>query len=375
MLYATSSTESNAGDKIATLSSGEIILTDGLTVSVTFTNGNTAASPTLNINSTGANPIYTNGVRFAYWTAGATVVFVYSSGNWYSASTPVYTNTATIGNPAGKNVYIDSDSVNIREGSITNSSFTNNEISLGVGNDSSKISMLKNGLIISTDSYDYSGITRKRSDINSDSQIRIFTGKTGTHGSCFSSITTTSDDDESDKLSEISLYTISGDSSTLTEQASISVYSNINNTDTSSTSESGITLNGKSIRINDSVLADFVTTQGSKNGWYYRIWKSGHIEGWMTFNHNTGNYVWWNNNSYIKYGSNEAPSKTLPTTLKSLIYVDANVTCPTYSGLWLVSDKPAWTTSKSSPYWICCVAGTADSEDNVQIHLHFVGTV
>lgn len=375
MLYATSSTESNVGDKIAILSSGEIVLTDGLTVSVTFTNGNTAVSPTLNINSTGAKPIYTNGVRFAYWTSEATVVFVYSSGNWYSASTPVYANIATIGNPASKNVYIDSDSVNIREGSITNSSFTNNEISLGIGNDSSKISMLKDGLVISTDSYDYSGITKKRSDINSDSQIRMFTGKTGSHGSCFSSITTTSDDDASDKLSEISLYTVSANSPALTEQASISVYSNINDADTFFSSESGITLNGKTIRINDSVLADFITTQDSKNGWYYRIWKSGRIEGWMSFNHNTGNYIWWNNNSYIKYGSNEVPSKNLPVTLKSLTYIDAHVACNTYSGLWLTNSEGSWTTSKSGNYWICCSAGTAGSEDTVTIYLHFVGTV
>lgn len=96
----------------------------------------------------------------------------------------------------------------------------------------------------------------------------------------------------------------------------------------------------------------------------------------MSFNHNTGNYVWWNTNSYIKYGETAVPSKNLPVTLKSLIYVDANIKCDTYSGLWLVNSKdPKWTTSKSGTYWICSTAGTADSPDDVTIYLHFVGTV
>ena len=34
--------------------------------------------------------------------------------NWRVASEPVYASTATIGNPAGKNVYIDGDGVHIR---------------------------------------------------------------------------------------------------------------------------------------------------------------------------------------------------------------------------------------------------------------------
>ncbi len=148
MLYATSSTDATAIEKAATLSSGTATLTNGLTVSVTFTNGNTASAPTLNLNSLGAKPIYTNGVQYAYWTAGATVVFVYASDAWYSASTPVYANTATIGNPAGKNVYIDSDSVDIRNGSVVSSSFEGSKIELGKNDKNSTISMRNGGVVI-----------------------------------------------------------------------------------------------------------------------------------------------------------------------------------------------------------------------------------
>lgn len=286
MLYAISSTESTISDKIAILSSGDIVLTDGLTVSVTFTNGNTAASPTLNINSTGAKPIYTNGVRFAYWTSGATVVFVYSSGNWYSASTPVYTNTVTIGNPVGNNVYIDSDSVDIKNGSITNSSFTNNEISLGIDNDSSKINMLKDGLVISTSSYEHEGINKTRSDIDIDSQIRILTGTDrDEHGfSYYNSITSTSDFDNTDSLlSQISLYAVGGSSQETLKDAGVNVYAYEHfavgpDNESTAISGSGVTINGDEIIINNAPLKSFVFDAGIKNGWNYRKYSDSYVE-------------------------------------------------------------------------------------------------
>lgn len=393
MLYATSSTESNVGDKIATLSSGEIVLTDGLTVSVTFTNGNTAESPTLNINSTGAKSVYTNGVQFAYWTAGATVVFVYASGNWYSASTPVYANTATIGNPAGKNVYIDSDSVDIREGSVTNSSFSSNKISLGNNSKDIAISMRNDHLLIDThdEGYDdfgdrkvYTSFSDKLSSgliIGNYNYSTDDSGKTTNNrgGKIELSNYTNKRGAVKGPVGVVSLtaFARSGDK-TFSNDASIQLQTEISEDEVG---DSGLPICYPRViiqgdmEINGEPLADFVTTQATKNGWYYRVWKSGHIEGWMHFTHNTGKYTWWNNDSYIKYGYTAVPSKTLPVTLKSLIYVNARVECSTYSGLWLVSDKASWTTSKSSPYWICCAAGNADSPDDVTIYLHFVGTI
>lgn len=117
MLYATSGTAAATAAKVATLASGTIALKAGVTVAVRFTYANTAASPTLNVNSTGAKAVYTQGVRYAYWSAGATVVFTYDGSYWRVVSEPVYANTATIGNPGAGHLYLDNDSIDFYQGS------------------------------------------------------------------------------------------------------------------------------------------------------------------------------------------------------------------------------------------------------------------
>lgn len=116
MLYATCETASATVAKVANLAAGTLTLKAGATVSVRFTYANNAASPTLNIGGTGAKAIYTQGVRYAYWAAGATVVFTYDGTYWRVASEPVYANTATIGNPSARNIYLDGNNISFREG-------------------------------------------------------------------------------------------------------------------------------------------------------------------------------------------------------------------------------------------------------------------
>lgn len=131
MLYATSSTAAATVAKAATLASGTIALKAGVTVAVRFTYANTAVSPTLNVNGTGAKAVYTQGVRYAYWSAGATVVFTYDGMYWRVASEPVYASTATIGNPIGKNVYVDGNGVAVRDGSSILAAFKPNSVDIG----------------------------------------------------------------------------------------------------------------------------------------------------------------------------------------------------------------------------------------------------
>lgn len=119
MLYATCGTAAGTAAKVAALAAGTLTLKAGATVSVQFTYANTAASPTLNISGTGAKAVYTQGVRYAYWAAGATVVFTYDGTNWRVASEPVYANTVTVGNAASGHIFIDSDSVDFMSGSST----------------------------------------------------------------------------------------------------------------------------------------------------------------------------------------------------------------------------------------------------------------
>jgi hypothetical protein len=64
-------------------------LETGATVIVKFTNNNTASSPTLNVNSTGAKPIYRYGSTATgtsqtttAWRAGAVQMFIYDGTGW-----------------------------------------------------------------------------------------------------------------------------------------------------------------------------------------------------------------------------------------------------------------------------------------------------
>ena len=139
MLYATCNTAAGTVAKVATLASGTLSLKAGATVAVKFTYANTASSPTLNIAGTGTKAMYIQGVRDVYWTDGATVTFTYDGINWRVASEPVYAPTATIGNAAGFNVFIDGTSVQVRKGTEELASFKGDEIRLGEGVDCAKV--------------------------------------------------------------------------------------------------------------------------------------------------------------------------------------------------------------------------------------------
>lgn len=139
MLYATCDTAAGTVAKVASLAAGSLSLKAGATVAVKFTYANTVSSPTLNIAGTGTKAMYIQGVRDVYWTDGATVTFTYDGINWRVASEPVYAPTATIGNAAGFNVFIDGTSVQVRKGTEELASFKGDEIRLGEGVDCAKV--------------------------------------------------------------------------------------------------------------------------------------------------------------------------------------------------------------------------------------------
>lgn len=139
MLYATCDTAAGTVAKVASLAAGSLSLKAGATVAVKFTYANTVSSPTLNIAGTGAKAMYIQGVRDVYWNAGATVSFTYDGTNWRVASEPVYAPTATIGNAAGFNVFIDGTSVQVRKGTEKLALFKGDEIRLGEGVDCAKV--------------------------------------------------------------------------------------------------------------------------------------------------------------------------------------------------------------------------------------------
>lgn len=85
-LFAKCLTASDIATKTATITPPtSFSLYVGATVSVTFNESNTATSPTLNVNSTGAKPIYAFRAalsRIYYWVAKSTVQFVYNGSAW-----------------------------------------------------------------------------------------------------------------------------------------------------------------------------------------------------------------------------------------------------------------------------------------------------
>jgi hypothetical protein len=83
-LYAECSTAAATAAKTATCSA-EFTLAAGISVAIKFTNANTASSPTLNVNSTGAKAIKifgTTAIPANFWQAGTIVYFVYDGTNW-----------------------------------------------------------------------------------------------------------------------------------------------------------------------------------------------------------------------------------------------------------------------------------------------------
>ncbi|MCI6844178.1 MAG: hypothetical protein MR874_05400, partial [Coriobacteriaceae bacterium] len=147
MLMATCDTDAATAAKAATLASGSLDLSAGASVTVVFAHANMADAPTLDVGGTGARPLRTNGAASAYWADGQAVVLTYDGTYWQVCSTPVYASTVTVGNPGGSNVRIDSNSVDVRDGTDVLSSFGKDKIRLG-GTSSASLDMLDGSLLV-----------------------------------------------------------------------------------------------------------------------------------------------------------------------------------------------------------------------------------
>lgn len=91
ILYGTCAAAANENKTVA-LSNFELVT--GVTIHVKFTNGNTKAGATLNVNSKGAKPIVKyDGAPIGTddmnsWTSGAVVTFTYDGTSWVMNSAP-----------------------------------------------------------------------------------------------------------------------------------------------------------------------------------------------------------------------------------------------------------------------------------------------
>ena len=86
--YGTSSTVSSTNSKVVTLDTEVFSLYEGVMITVRFENANTASSPTINVNGTGAIAVKLYGTTAAgntpakSWNAGEAVTFVYDGSYW-----------------------------------------------------------------------------------------------------------------------------------------------------------------------------------------------------------------------------------------------------------------------------------------------------
>ena len=88
-LYGTCDTAAATAAKVVTCADVDV-LTSGMTIRVKFTNANTAASPTINVNSTGAKTVYRFGTTAPVdgdsWKAGEVVELLYDGTYFYMVS-------------------------------------------------------------------------------------------------------------------------------------------------------------------------------------------------------------------------------------------------------------------------------------------------
>lgn len=98
--YGVCSTSGATVAKTVTISNFQLVT--GATIFVKFSNGNTASSPTLNVNSTGAKAIKeygTTAIGVSVWMTGTVVGLVYDGTNWVVVSAKTTQNIKSYGAP------------------------------------------------------------------------------------------------------------------------------------------------------------------------------------------------------------------------------------------------------------------------------------
>ena len=278
---------------------------------VKFDNANTAASPTLSVNSGAAKSIMTNGVNAAYWSAGATVNFWYDGTNYQVASSPVYASEVTVGNPSGDNVHIGNSAVEMRNGSTVLAAF--GAAGATIGQDG------ENRAIIDAASFqiiDSAGTVQFRASSTGSSKTGTMTAVNMLRRAqtIKRNLSAVSGDTISYSIEDASTGTVlnSGSFTSSVGEKHNGTYAIILVT---SASASGTTVRidakhgtsvqmlrvtlswqttydipiietigdckvGEDLYIENTKVEDFIIAQGTSSNWRYRKWSSGFIEAW-----------------------------------------------------------------------------------------------
>lgn len=171
--YATSSTAAGTAAKVATItpSTSDWELYTGASVTVKFTNANTNASPTLNVNGKGAKAIksYTGAnlsVAEYKWSAGAALTFVYNGTNWLMQDSGVVGRVAS----AETTITQNSEAIALRATKTEAQGYANNAESNAKTYADTAVSTAKSEIKVTTD-----GISSEVSKISSAKYIESST--------------------------------------------------------------------------------------------------------------------------------------------------------------------------------------------------------
>ena len=109
-------------------------LEEGAVIEVLFTHGNTSSAPTLDVNNTGAVPVYVNGVapstltNPAEWVDNTYINFVYDGTAFNIIDAPsTYTSYCSTANGTAQKSIVDLDNAIIMNGAVLNVTFENGE--------------------------------------------------------------------------------------------------------------------------------------------------------------------------------------------------------------------------------------------------------
>ena len=331
--YGTSSTAAGTAAKTASIDNWD--RGSNQYVAIKFTNENTASNPTLNINSTGAAQIMTNGSNSAYWEAGSVVNFYWDGTYYQVANTPVYASTVTVGNPSQSHVYIGNNAVEIKYGSTVMSKF-GSDIMLGQPGDAH--------VLIDYDKFAirYPGMGGEDIDGGVIGGIYNATGYPG-------------------------MYLLASEDSAHWAQLELDPHAHyIDLRQNNGGTGSSIKLDSSgSILLNNSVLADFVTEKGTKTGgWYYEKWSSGKIEAWGSVSTGTLPTMSGGNRVYMATGVNGSiPSgifSSTPSFIEAFCHY-SNAAC--YS---------VWASPTSSTAFKMQVVKNANNTNSIDVQIHAV---
>lgn len=271
--------------------------------------------------------------------------------------TQVKSNSAIIGKESATHISIKSDGMSINDGSNKNlAGFYDTNISLNNGHFKlSTVSGDKTFSYIDTDGDFY--LQSNRDDAFSNRCIvkSNYSPGAGHQINTLDLIASGAKNASNVGLAQIS---ISGDGSDNASNSSIKFYADY-------------------IYVNNNQLSDFVVAQGTSNTWYYRKWKSGKAECWHNFTHSTGAWAWWNDKSYLKYGTNQIPNKVLPFKFTSVLYHNTTTGTPsdrTGIGSWVTNERVNTEGTLLIGGFVVTPNGEVVNAANLIIHQYVIGT-